>query len=379
MMTTTDNANLRVGLVNLDDDDGFYKSRMMQWAVGCPHMNATEFRLLTLLVDLCAERVPYRVLVLGDLAKVMPTKAVELGEEPQMMSVSTVARTINNLSAIGQLTDEKGAPLRISNRTTGEIRIAPWRSLQHDCTASRNVYDALDRAQGKEGQHPVGLGPAPDLVLNPAAPDLVHDAPDLVQAAPDLVHDAPDSVQPSRRKRSSTSQNSAPRISPPSSSPSSPPPFPAAPGRQARSSASVVQAQGRGELATPKGMGGEAPFDHSAAAFALIAELPVKTNIEADKIVDAIVRKLGRGHELQELRSALLRKLPRKVGDLTGLYLSRLHKIGSDQDSDQQPAAVQPVPVNAHVFVPNTYGECVTCGLLEANARHRVAAVVSAA
>jgi hypothetical protein len=132
-------------------------------------------------------------------------------------------------------------------------------------------------------------------------------------------------------------------------------------------------------LATPKGTGGGAPLDHGAAAFALIAELPVKTGIETEKIVDAIVRKLGRGHELQELRSALLRKLPRKVGDLTGLYLSRLHKIGSDQDSDQQPVPAQPVPANAHAFVPNTYGECVTCGLLEANARHRVAAAVSAA
>lgn len=141
----------------------------------------------------------------------------------------------------------------------------------------------------------------------------------------------------------------------------------------------MVPAQGEGGLAAPKGTGGEAPFDHSAAAFALIAELPVKTGIETDKIVDAIMRKLDRGHELQELRSALLRKLPRKVGDLTGLYLSRLHKIGSDQGSDQQPDAVQPVLTDAHPFVPNTYGECVTCGLLEANARHRVAAAVSAA
>jgi len=231
-----DNENLVA--VFLDPEDyGFYKSRAKQWATLCPHMNPTEYRIFTVLLDLCSERNGFRKLTLKEIAAIVPAGRVALGEASKTISVSTVANAINALVAIGQITDEHGKPLRVSNKTKGEIRLAPWRSLRHDCDTSRNVRDALARARGAEGEDgprwPLGLGsaqdsvptaepeenPAQDLVPTPdPAQDSVPAAQDLVPAAQDSVPTAQEAVPAPSQKQGSTSENTDPAETPSSSS-----------------------------------------------------------------------------------------------------------------------------------------------------------------
>lgn len=224
--------------VFLDPEDyGFYKSRAKQWATLCPHMNPTEYRIFTVLLDLCSERNGFRKLTLKEIAAIVPAGRVAIGEPSKAISVSTVANAINALAAINQVTDEHGKPLRVSNKTKGEIRLAPWRSLRHECDTSRNVRDALARARGAEGEDgprwPLGLGSAQDSVPtvegaeNPAqdsvptpdpAQDSVPAAQDSVPPAQDPVPTAQEAVPAPPEKPGSTSGNADPAGTPSSSS-----------------------------------------------------------------------------------------------------------------------------------------------------------------
>lgn len=198
------------------DDHGFYTSRAKQWATLCPHMNSTEHRVYALMLDLCSERNDFRKLTLAEIAAIMPAGKVALGESAKSISISTIASAINALAAIGQVTDHEGQPLRVSNKTKGEIRIAPHRSLRHDCTASRNVRDALARTRGTTGddgpRHPTGLGLAQDSV--PPA-DVAQDS---VPAAQDSVPPAQDAVPVLFETPETTSENTMPVETPFSSS-----------------------------------------------------------------------------------------------------------------------------------------------------------------
>lgn len=227
-------ANENLVAVFLDPEDyGFYKSRAKQWATLCPHMNPTEYRIFTVLLDLCSERNGFRKLTLKEIAAIVPAGRVALGEAAKAISVSTVANAINALVAIGQVTDEHGKPLRVSNKTKGEIRLAPWRSLRHDCDTSRNVRDALARARGAEGEDgprwPLGLGSAQDLVPtaepeeNPAQDSVPPPDPaqDSVPGAQDPVPPAQEAVPSTPEKQGSTSENTDPPETPSSSSSSS--------------------------------------------------------------------------------------------------------------------------------------------------------------
>lgn len=160
-MTTADNPDLKVVFVD-PDDDGFYKSRARQWAAMCPHMNSTEYRVYVLLCDLCSERATFRKVTLAEIGTFLPSGKTDSDGNPKPASVSTVANAINALAAIGQITDPDGNAVRVSNKTRGDLRLAPWRSLQHDCTASRNIHDALARTRDLKGDDgprwPVGLG-----------------------------------------------------------------------------------------------------------------------------------------------------------------------------------------------------------------------------
>lgn len=199
------------------DDHGFYTSRAKQWATLCPHMNSTEHRVYALMLDLCSERNDFRKLTLTEIAAIMPAGKVALGEEAKAISVSTIASAINALAAIGQVTDHEGQVLRVSNKTKGEIRIAPHRSLRHDCTASRNVRDALARTRGTTGEdgprHPLGLGLAQDSVPTAEA------AQDSVPAAQDPVPTAQEAVPALFETTETTSENATP-VETPFSTPS---------------------------------------------------------------------------------------------------------------------------------------------------------------
>jgi hypothetical protein len=207
---STDN----VDIILIDpEDQGFYKSRIRQWATLCPHMNSTEHRVFALLLDLCSQRNLYRKLTLDELTMLLPSGKKNDDGTPKPASRSTVANCLNALAALGQLTDEDGEPIRVSNKTKGALRIAPWRSLRHECTASRNVYDALDRTRGGTGDHtprwPTGLGtPAQNSVPETEA------AQNSVPPAQNSVPVAPNSVPGLFETPETTSENSQPSISP---------------------------------------------------------------------------------------------------------------------------------------------------------------------
>jgi hypothetical protein len=140
-----------------------------------------------------------------------------------------------------------------------------------------------------------------------------------------------------------------------------------------------IPVQGGG-MATPKKTGDDqGALEYSAAAMALIAALPVKSGIELGKVTSDIVRLLEEGHELAVIREVLLKRWPRKVEDPTGLCRARLRRLSEGEDRDAVQATVTAlVHPHAHAYVDD-YGSCSTCGLPEANPRHRVAAAVPAA
>jgi hypothetical protein len=199
----TDNVSI---LLIDPEDQGFYKSRTRQWAAMCPHMNSTEYRVLVLLADLCSERNPYRKITLAEIGQLLPSGKTAPDGTPKPASLSTVASCLNTLAALGQITDEQGNPLRVSNKTKGALRVATHRMLRHECTSSRNVYDALARIRGggaDEGPRwPQGLGdPAQNSVPTPPP------AQDSVPAAQNSVPPAQDSVPTLFETPTATSEN----------------------------------------------------------------------------------------------------------------------------------------------------------------------------
>lgn len=138
-----------------------------------------------------------------------------------------------------------------------------------------------------------------------------------------------------------------------------------------------VARTGEGGEAAPEKQGGSAVLGHSAAAVALVAEIPKGSGIETGKVVDAIVRRLGEGLDVADIRRELLKPLPRNVRSLTGLYLHRLSELGADEAAEAQRPASAPRP-DAHAYV-DRYGCCTVCGLPESNPRHRLLVAVPAA
>lgn len=219
-MSTADNPNVKVVFVD-PDDDGFYKSRTRQWATLCPHINHTEYRVYTITLDLCSERNHFRKVTLAEIAALLPSGKKAPDGTPKPASVSTVANAINALADIGQITDPNGNPIRVSNKTKGDLRLAPWRSLQHECSASRNVYDALARIRGLDGDDgprwPTGLGtPAQNSVPGETP------AQNSVPPAQDSVPPTQNSVPPQVKAPIPTSVNRDTSISPSRSSSSTP-------------------------------------------------------------------------------------------------------------------------------------------------------------
>lgn len=215
-MTAVSTDNVDIVLID-PEDQGFYKSRIRQWATLCPHMNSTEHRVFALLLDLCSERNPYRKLTIDEIAMLLPSGKKNDDGTPKPASRSTVANCLNALADLGQITDEYGEPIRVSNKTKGALRVAPWRSLRHECTASRNVYDALARTRGGTGDHtprwPTGLGTS----AQNSVPE-TETAQNSVPPAQNSVPAAPDSVPGLFETPDTTSEDSQSSISPSSSS-----------------------------------------------------------------------------------------------------------------------------------------------------------------
>jgi hypothetical protein len=172
-VSITDDDNVNIVLFD-PDDNGFYRSRLQQWSALCPCMNSTEYRLLSILVDLCSERATYRKISLAEIATLLPTGKTDADGNPKPASKSTVANCIKALAALGQITGPNGEPISVSNKTKGDLRLAPRRLLRHACPASRNVYDALARARGATGddgpRHPTGLNGLAQNSVPPSEP-----------------------------------------------------------------------------------------------------------------------------------------------------------------------------------------------------------------
>src|SRR5690606_19693350 len=116
---------------------------------------------------------------------------------PKPASNSTVAACINALAALGQITGPDGETVRVSNKTKGDLRLAPRRLLRHPCPASRNVYDALARARGLDGddgpRHPTGLnGLAQNSV--PGGGAAQNSVPPAQNSVPGAHNSVPDQV-----------------------------------------------------------------------------------------------------------------------------------------------------------------------------------------
>jgi len=227
------------------EGDGHYRAKGFEWLLLCPHMGSSEKIALMLLCGLAREG-HQRNLTLEEIGDFLIKGPVEIGEAPKRMSVSGVAKVLNHLSDLGQLTDPQGEPIRVSNRMVNVLRLVPYRRPRHTCEASRNVYDALARLRDEEPEWPLATDDAHEseraartAYKNRRPSDDAHksvpDAQNSVREAHKSVRNAQNSVQ----DRPLTCENG---------------PFPGF--ALDSSSSSLPHAQERGEDATP-----EAPLE----------------------------------------------------------------------------------------------------------------------
>ncbi|KPC75338.1 hypothetical protein ADL26_07885 [Thermoactinomyces vulgaris] len=143
-----------------------------------------------------------------------------------------------------------------------------------------------------------------------------------------------------------------------------------------KASAAPVARIREGGEAAPKKQGDPGLLIHSLVAVELFQKVKAP-GIEGEKVIEAIERKLEEGLDIALVRKELLRPLPSNPNDLTAIYLGRLNKLGTEP-AVKKSSATAPVRADAHAYVDD-YGSCETCGLPEANPRHRVLAAVPAA
>lgn len=194
-----------VHLTQAREGDGHYYAKGHDWLLLCPHLGSSEKVTLMILCGL-AQDGNQRNLTLTEIGDMLISGPVAVGETPKRMSVSGVAKVLNRLSEMGQLTDPQGVPIRLSNRMTSMLKLMPYRLPKHPCEASRNVYDELARVRGEDPKWPLASEDAHESERpQRRAYKSVRDAHYSVRDAHDSVPNAQNSVQ----NKPLTSENAA--------------------------------------------------------------------------------------------------------------------------------------------------------------------------
>lgn len=188
------------------EGDGHYRTKSHDWLLLCPHLGASEKIALQVLCGLVRDG-HQRNLTMAEIGQMLIKGPVDVDEAAKPMSMSGVAKILNRLSELGQITDPLGDPIRVSNRLVSVLRLKAYRLPRHRCSASRNVYDALARIRGEEAQWDYAVEGVEPVPATPRG-DAHNSVPNAHFSVPD-AHNSVRNAQKSVQDKPLTSENGA--------------------------------------------------------------------------------------------------------------------------------------------------------------------------